>query len=490
MWGALLGWHVDDAAITYAYAANAAEGLGFRATASAPLVEGFSNPAWTLLLTAFAALGVPVLVASKALQALLGAATLLLVHHVTVLAGGDRAEGTGAATIVAISAPFAVWTAGGLETALLAFGIVAFLYGALRGLPGVLTGLFGGIVVLARPEGVVLAGALFLAAEALVPLPRWRTRRLAAGATTALLLLAWLAFRWVTFGTLLPNTWWAKLDAPVWARAAYGSLYTATFAAEVALPLLVVGLVTSWRVPRLRRLAQSSSLVLACGGAAVLYMGGDWMRHGRLYAHLVPVLALACGPGLLILFFRPSDLGKPLLPGAGRLLAWLFVAGYAGIQILFWQDALRRPPLPMALVSEVGRLFAAVGPTACGEPALSAALPDVGGVLLDHPDARILDLGALVDARAARAFGPDHWPERIAEERPQLVLVHGPWVPRTGLDEGALSSAGYRLLCRRAGTPGPLEREFPPSLWLRDDCLEPLPPTTRETLDAWCARPR
>ncbi|MBW2257020.1 MAG: hypothetical protein JRI25_20840, partial [Deltaproteobacteria bacterium] len=92
MWSALLAWHVDDAGITYAYAHNAAEGLGFRAHAAAAPVEGFSNPAWTLVLTGASLLGVKVHVASKVLQCLLGVGTLVLLHRVVLRVGGERSE--------------------------------------------------------------------------------------------------------------------------------------------------------------------------------------------------------------------------------------------------------------------------------------------------------------------------------------------------------------------------------------------------------------
>ena len=48
---------VDDAAISYAYAHNLAHGDGFRLTANASPVEGFSNPLQVLLLVPFAWIG-------------------------------------------------------------------------------------------------------------------------------------------------------------------------------------------------------------------------------------------------------------------------------------------------------------------------------------------------------------------------------------------------------------------------------------------------
>jgi hypothetical protein len=194
-------------------------------------------------------------------------------------------------------------------------------------------------------------------------------------------------------------------------------------------------------------------------------------------------------PGLMALLIRPMDLGRPLLEGWSRHLSWMFVGAWAGIQILFWQHALRRPPLPLAVAAETADLLVDLGPASCGETTARLALPDVGAALSRHPDAIVLDLGGLTDVRDARR-GTDGWPERLAEARPQVVLVHGPWVPRTGLDDGVLNASGYRLLCRRDGTPGPWEDRFPPSLYRRADCVADPGLALLDRLDAWCTRYR
>src|SRR5262245_4106910 len=71
-------WFIEDAAITFAYARNAAVGEGLVAYPGGDPVEGFSNPSWTLLLTFMRLLGVSPWLASKAWGAALGLATLPL----------------------------------------------------------------------------------------------------------------------------------------------------------------------------------------------------------------------------------------------------------------------------------------------------------------------------------------------------------------------------------------------------------------------------
>ena len=59
---------IDDAAITYAYAANVAAGNGFRHTPGASPSEGFSNPLEVILLVPFAALHANLDVPAKAIN--------------------------------------------------------------------------------------------------------------------------------------------------------------------------------------------------------------------------------------------------------------------------------------------------------------------------------------------------------------------------------------------------------------------------------------
>jgi len=491
LWAALLGWHVDDAGITYAYARSLAHGHGFRAFAGGPVAEGFSDPAWTLLLAAAAWLGAPIAAASKVLQAVLGAAVLVDVHRAVRSVGGERAEATAAALATAVAAPWVVWTAGGLETAWLGWCLVGFVAAVVGSRSGWIAGAFAAAVVLARPEGPWLALACLVAAEVLVPASRWRGRRVVAWGLPAAAFFGWLALRLAVFGDTLPTSFWVKavpIDPSV--RLLRGGIYLATFAAEIGLPLLALGWGAAWATRRLGRLARGLAIIVGADALAVLFMGGDWMRHGRLLAHVVPLIAMAGVPGLLALLFRPGDVGRRLLSGYARHLAWLFVVAYASISLLFWQDALRRPPLPMAITADSADLLATLGPAWCGAPRPRIATPDVGAALYRHPRAEVLDLAGLTDHTDARQASPGWWPARVARARPQAVLVHGVWVRRTGLDEVAMSAAGYELVCRRHGTPGVEEGRYPPALYRRADCRVPLSRGLEARLRDWCRRPR
>src|SRR5690606_2159647 len=214
------------------------------------------------------------------------------------------------------------------------------------------------------------------------------------------------------------------------------------------------------------------------------------MRHGRMLAHLVPLLAAAGVPGLIALLYSPQDVGRKVLVGPGRYLGWAFIVVYCGVALLFWQDAVRRPPLPMAVTADSADLLVAIGPAWCGEDRALVASPDVGALLHRHPQAQTLDLGALTDPDDARSASPSWWPTRIEAVHPQVVLVHGPWVPRTGLYPDVMARLGYHPTCVRHGTPGPQEGRYPPTLYRRQDCARPLTDALTARLADWCARPR
>ena len=95
---ALLGaWIVDDAGISFAYARSLADGYGLVAQPGAAPVEGFSNPLWTIGLSAFFAAGAfhPVVV-PKLLALLLVGATFALIAVEVRRASGRRARSAGA----------------------------------------------------------------------------------------------------------------------------------------------------------------------------------------------------------------------------------------------------------------------------------------------------------------------------------------------------------------------------------------------------------
>ena len=285
---------VDDAYISFRYAARWAEGQGLTWN-DGEAVEGFSNPLWTLGLGLLARAGIPPHVAAPiwGFLAALGATGLTLV--------AGRRRGLSAPILAALGAGLAldvglaVWSGSGLETALAAFLVALFLLVAaarrdLRG--GFLLGIVASGLVLARPEGAAWVG------WGLVWLiwGTWAPGRMLVGFVVGLVPAAgYEAFRIAVFGRALPNPFFAKLEpSGLGLDDGLAALGIWALAHAVWSALLLDGAVRARKQreetdpgggpPRWNMLP--AGLLLLQGGF-VIVAGGDWMGRAR---YLVPVL--------------------------------------------------------------------------------------------------------------------------------------------------------------------------------------------------------
>lgn len=445
------GWFVDDAGIVFAYAARVAEGAGFVPYRGGPVVEGFSDPLWVAVLAAGSFVGVPPAILAKILGLLFAASIPVFGARLAARLGAERDGALLVAWFLATSGPLVLWSVSGLETGALA---LAALVAATVRSPALVGAALAAVVAL-RPEGPVLAAAVWAGRGA-------EPGRRATAAVVAATTLAVVCWRRATFDAWWPNTADVKLAGLGAARVVGGLGYAARAAVVLGGPALVFGAVGGRRSPVRALLPAAVGVVVAIG------VGGDWMRFGRLIAPVVPLFAAAWLPGVLA--WR-----------GGRRWAVVVVLAQVPPFVAAW----RGPPLPMALVEELGDLVVRVAPAACLDSTVIFAGPDVGGILHRHPDVVVYDLVGLTDPDAGR-----DWPRRLGAARPQVVVTHGPWASKTGLEPDVMAGLGYRPSCARRGTDGPSEDVAPTTFWLRDDCLAPLPADVARDLTAWCARPR
>ncbi|MGQ9710723.1 MAG: hypothetical protein ACUVXE_09670, partial [Anaerolineae bacterium] len=302
------GFIVDDAFITFRYVQNLTRGYGLVYNIG-ERVEGYSNFLWILLLAPFAALGIELVVAAKALGALLGALTLYL----TWRAARQQIDGpTLAPLFLAASAPFAAWSMGGLETLLFTFLVLCggyiFLQEETRG-RGYLSGLLFGLLSLTRPEGLIF---LFVT----IAFKTWQlyrshthpnqhdfVRLLLAG----IVIVPYFLWRLTYYGYPLPNTVYAKslgfhprafLEGFVYLYQSIESIGGFFF---LALPFLSTLTVAPLPLP--------VSYWLLNIGAYTLFTvlgGGDWMPLQRFAVHILPpvYLMLQAGMGALYRLWR------------------------------------------------------------------------------------------------------------------------------------------------------------------------------------------
>ena len=123
-------WLIEDAAISFSFARNVAMGDGFVAYPGGERVEGFSNPTWTLLLAAGEWIGLSSWFMSKFWGAAFGLFGLVLSMQWCQFVRRNNTDVFAclAPFLLAMSPHYVLWTASGLENALLmalmAFGCV------------------------------------------------------------------------------------------------------------------------------------------------------------------------------------------------------------------------------------------------------------------------------------------------------------------------------------------------------------------------------
>jgi hypothetical protein len=483
-WFALLKYHIDDAAISYAYARNLAHGLGFAPFEGAAPIEGYSNPLWTLLLAVSETAGIGAPSASKILSLLFALGSLYLL--VTLARGwqvGDPAICL-AVALTSTAPTFIVWSSAGLENPLLAVALLLAVREATTKFRAVPLGLSLATVALVRPEGIALAAATIFVATLVRGRASWNR---AALAMTILFVPfgAYEIFRLLIFHVRVPNTFYAKLDSPLRQRIVSGMGYVSAFWNGPRLTLLGVaafGWAASLRFWRILAVV----LVPILGGTAfAIYAGGDWMPQFRFLSHLTPLLGIVIGSGLAIAVSRSISasprIGVIVVVGVGASLVLLAIVEASGLA-----SFVERQPCSMADVVSMAKIYDAVGIDACSVSPVTVATADIGGVLWNSPRTRVVDLAMLIEPDAAVARSRTrYWPVRFRRSpAPDLVFVHGPWAqPLTGLWDETLAAAGYRLIFRwKADRSDPTEFRFPPSLYARQTCLGTLRPETEKLL--------
>jgi hypothetical protein len=299
-----LWWHAaqylpffsDDGFISLRYSQRLAEGEGLTWTAG-ERVEGYSNLLWVLLCAIPGALGfdwvggarfVAVACVTLAMAAVLAAVRPRRLPEGFAAAGG--------AALFASTASVAVWTVGGLEAplvaGLLAWGVV-FGRASLRderSRARWFSALCFGLLCWCRPDGFVWGAGVALGA-----LIGWRRPALkyalTVGLATLLFVGVQLAFRWLYYDDLLPNTAYAKVALGP-ERFALGWKYFVDSLSPLAAiwGALVLLAVSACCERRLRGPAALLLVPAVAWTAYVILVGGDIFPAWR---HWVPLTSLA-----------------------------------------------------------------------------------------------------------------------------------------------------------------------------------------------------
>src|SRR5436309_10966791 len=145
-----LGLPLVDSWIHLRFAQNLAAGRGFGINPGEP-VAGSTAPLWTALLAGVLALGIPGLLAAKALGLAGYGAAALVTRRLALALGGSRALAL-AAGLAMVGLGRLTWGAlSGMEVPLATLLVAAASLLAVRGRPLAAAGVFG-LAALARPE--------------------------------------------------------------------------------------------------------------------------------------------------------------------------------------------------------------------------------------------------------------------------------------------------------------------------------------------------
>jgi hypothetical protein len=480
-------WIVDDAGISFAYARNWVEGHGWVAQPGVPPVEGFTNFLWTLLLAAtMAAGGFDPLWTPKVLGVLLGSAALLLTlrHFASAPIALRRAVAVGVVA-TALHPAYVLWCTSGLENPLtVCLAVVAMRHANATAIvrtprrrDAVLAGVLAMLLAATRPDAAVFAAGFPLLVLLYSPATHGQRITIAgiAVATTLLGLLALTAWRWHTFGDVVPNTFHAKSGVTV-ARIA-ASLALCGVAAAATLLATRRTRPATWRI--VAAIVAAVAFVALPGKGLVRAFGSDLgaplqcLAYAGLGTSQMDAVTMRTTASLLVFahlallqfFVMPRDwmgeyrfgttfllLNAPLLAiGFLGAAQWLVRRGHgvvttrlvaAAIAVLLAGHFVRRATISPETVAlsfatvrtdqeRIGRWLRVV---AVADASILA--PDLGGRLW-LAGCRIHDLAGLCDARIARLSGAD--PAALAnlvfdELRPTFLERHPAFSPHLAAD--------------------------------------------------------
>jgi arabinofuranosyltransferase len=287
-------WLSDDSYITLRVVDNLWAGYGLRWNV-VERVQVYTHPLWLLLVAA--AYGVTREAYWTTIVLSLGLSVAAIALLARRIAAGTPAA-LAALALAAASKTFVEFSTSGLENPLSHLLLIATLLAAwdaqASGSRDWRVGLLAGLCVVCRMDLVLLAGPILLGR--LVPLAR--ARRLgplisasAAGVAPA---AAWFAFAFLYYGSIWPNTAFAKLppNVPAGELAVQGLHYLRDGAIVDPLTLIVIAAAIghAWVVRRDRDVA----LGLLAAMAYVVAVGGDFMT-GRFFsaAFVVALASLA-----------------------------------------------------------------------------------------------------------------------------------------------------------------------------------------------------
>lgn len=426
---------VDDAYISFRYAANLVAGHGLVYNVG-ERIEGYTNFLWTLLVAAGLPLGIDPHLSSKILGASAAIGTLWVVYRLSARLQPLGALPCVATWLLAVSSTTSCWAVFGLETPLFTFlvalGTWRMFVESEREHAFPISGLVFAIAGLTRPEAPLFLGLPML----LLGRRMFARQTLLRVALFVLPVGAHLLWRHAYYGAWTPATLAAKTGdlAGQWKSGrGYVLGWFEHSGPVVFLAFAGIGLA----VARRSRELLTITAVMVAMFVYVILVGGDWMSYYRFLAPVEPFVFLLVCVGVR----QMAQARAPaVLVALALVTMWTGVQRYFGLREAqnkfikeekrFWDNTAGQVAQWLVTHGKPGRV----------------ALGDIGfvGWRTNYP---ILDLLGLVDPVIARLpggytkkTGPGY-AERFFDVMPEwAVLIH------TGQDCRQASLKAVRLI--------------------------------------------
>jgi hypothetical protein len=408
----------DDAYISFRYAHNLVTGNGLVFN-HGERVEGFTNFLWIFVVAPFEALGWDLFQVCEVLGTFLGIVCLVLTARLTAWTQDDERglSHLWGAFWLATSSSFVLWAQAGLEQPLACLLPLAGAYvlwtarergGSQRAYLG--AGLLLGAACMTRPELHLLA--ILVGLPLVVDAIRARRTTGAQWLYVAGILAISVpchAFRFLYYGSLVPNTFYAKTaaGAAVW-RAGWNTLremfeFNHTGLLAVMAPLAFANG---------RRLVEKTTMAAIAAAFMVYYVsvGVDEMQWHRLYLPALPFLCVLAGLGMQNVLEAASRAARARL-GEGRAATAQQAAFAVGWAAVLWAGAVSfsftyremngfngHGDLTGTFHPDLGKFL-----VRHERPGALVAFQDMGSTPYHAPDIDFLDFVGLVDKTVAHA---------------------------------------------------------------------------------------
>ncbi len=424
----------EDAYITFRYARNLLSGNGFVYNAG-ERVLGTTTPLFALMIAALGYVGIPLPIAAKAIGIAAECVSIVIIF----LLSREVLPGLWAllpAVGLALSANNALWASSGMETGLYVLLILAAFFAYSRD-SSVATGALVGLLVLTRPDGV-LVGCL-IGMHMLWRLFRDGDKSIIAFAVTAFVVSApWLIFATHYYGSPIPNSVTAK-------AAAYRSSHLWSWVHVLANRLVLRAggfgavLTALFFIGSVECVRRRSRVALGTGWLFIYVFAFTLSRaatHGWYFAPILPLYILFGVIGVHALLQlglralsrkgrRAYDLVADRLAPAALVVTFLCVTGFGILSIrsrLAEVDRIRSSTWqPRKEIGEWLRKHAESDATVCLEPI---------GIIGWFSRRRILDEGGLVSPQVIplnARIGGLNGPAIVREFEPDYYVAWSKW---------------------------------------------------------------